>query len=203
MALSKQTPTDLDQGLDPHVHAIGTVALQWNMAEIMLEELIWLYLEVDTPTGRIITRSLNANAKVELLRQIVELKEADQTIHKYLLHAMECFNLCRENRNHLVHGVAGNLSEKDALQLIKFRRNKPIDDNVFEVTSENIRKIAKEIYECYNYISKLKVVVSMVLVFRQSQNDDDGDHVQQPQLEMPEQPKLPNKLTPLSRVAQN
>ena len=197
MRTRQRSNRDLNLGRDPEIHAIGMIALQWNLAETALEDLIWLYLDTDKPTARIVTRPMGNVARTTLLRHLVSEKEIDPSIIDAVLYAASCYDICRENRNHIVHGQIQNLDPGIPFRLVKHRKQKPIEDNLFELTIEELRDLANEIHYTKEYIIDLREVLSPLLVLRRQMERDVDDPPDPPETpELPDKPNQPPKLSP-------
>ncbi|MFZ5930079.1 MAG: hypothetical protein ACOY15_02570 [Pseudomonadota bacterium] len=94
---------------DEHFRLIGQVVVSWSRLEAALEDCIWCFLNLEEDDGRIITRRLDAEAKIQLLRQFAPRRKFDE---KGLSDFNDLLNLIgefKDNRNFICHGVWGTL----------------------------------------------------------------------------------------------
>lgn len=94
------TPVD-----DDLLREIGRLTIAWNKAETALKELVWLYLGTDAFTASIITNPMRGNDCENLLKKLVEEKEADPAIVGEVLASIQVVKDCRQNRNIIVHNL--------------------------------------------------------------------------------------------------
>lgn len=198
----KRRNQDLNAAYNPSIHAIGTVALEWNVAENTLDSIIWLYLGTDVPTAKLVTRPLGNKGKVSLLKQLVELKEPDKELSDAVSHAINCFELCLANRNHLIHSRIAGYSDSDGISLTKYRKANPTQDHRLTIKTDYLRDCANEIYYTHSYIKELTAVISLLLTQRALEPDpfEDSSPAKAPPL--PEKPKPPRNLAPLLQLDQ-
>lgn len=88
-----------------HIHAIGMFALCFNELEIALFAFLEHYLP-DNAAARVhLFASLHNQARVDLIRRLAA-QEPDAE-REAISFAMNCFGVCAENRNLLLHALPG------------------------------------------------------------------------------------------------
>jgi hypothetical protein len=184
---------NLNEAPHPSIHALGMIAMQWNLAERALEDLIWLYLETDKTTARLVTGRLGNQARCDLLKNLIEVKEIEGTIRSEVLHAIECFDTCRVNRNHLIHGAAESIGADGKFRFKSSRKAKPSEDNLFEVEIEALRECANDIHRARSHLNALHTSLSGFLVMRSALTTDDQADTAAVALQLPALPQRPAK----------
>lgn len=206
MANSEKPPykfVDLNRWPHPHTHAIGQITLEWNQLEREFERLVWLYLETDQPTARIVIAALGNQDKSKLLERLVELKEFVPEITGAIAYAIALFHVCRENRNHIAHSIAQPADVSHRISLRKPRRKNPLEDHELTLDINEVRECANEIRRAYNYVKALRTQVSIVLTDRQLNPQSVGDDDLQTQpisIKLPRRPAKPRSLEALLEI---
>ena len=194
---------DLNIWPEPHTHAIGQITLEWNQVEREFDRLVWIYLETDVQTARLITGLFGNRDKTELLSKLVTLKETEPTIAAAVEHAIGLFHICRENRNHIAHSIAQKADASHKISLRKPRKQNPLEDHELVLDINQIRECANDIRKTRNYIDALAKQTSLLLTARQlllqSVGDDDAD-LDLPQIVLPPKPPKPHKLDSLLQI---
>lgn len=104
--------------------AIGSVILRWSDVEHKFDNLLWLYLSDDYKVARIVSSSLTAQAKADILFRLVEELEKNKKVAGHIKHAIRCYNICRENRNLIAHSHVFEI-KKGKNTLIKRSKSTP------------------------------------------------------------------------------
>lgn len=187
----------------PHTHAIGQITLEWNELEREFDRLVWLYIETDQPTARIITGIFGNRDKLGLLNQLVALKEFSSEIIDAISYAISLFDVCRENRNHIAHSVSQPSDESHKITLKKPRKQNPLEEHELVLDINQVRECANDIRRARHYIRDLCKQVSVVLTDRQlkpqSVGDDDPTGSAAP-INLPQKPTRPSKLATFLQV---
>ncbi len=162
---------------------IGSIAIAWNRAETAVASMAALYLDVDALTFDLLVRPLRPQDREKLLRSVVAAKEFEKAISSEIEEAIRRTQICRENRNKILHRLGeldGNLTDDSEAKLVR----------VFDEISA----------ECA-YLEVLRLQVTAVLFDRASRDvpdDDDrtGDDELRPivRFEAPERPVKPRQL---------
>ena len=154
-------------GSNKYLNAIGALVLQWNQAEASLDEIIWLYLNVNSTTGRVVKRPLANQSKTELLSNLINMKEPDVSIREHIIHVMECWKICASNRNTIVHGSPFSTSEEFDLLLKKHNKKTPRIDVFYEFAYDDIVSIYGGVTACSAHLLALKAALSPLLQYRE------------------------------------
>jgi hypothetical protein len=177
-----------------HAHAIGTITVYYNQIERLFPELIGFYLGKSSTAVSNVLHHLHNQARVDLLRELVPL-EPDDDVREHLAHAIQCFNLCIENRNILQHAV---LVHHEAGQIKATKRASGKTKEVELLLSlQTLRKTADEMRAVLFYIID---VASFLLLrkVRGTRGEFKSPYLipaaQQP-LSLPDKPLQPSKLS--------
>ena len=139
-----------------HVHAFGMIALNAALLEEMLLLLLITYLPVDRETAIKLVHDLNNSIRADWLRALVRNTEANPRVLEWMDHALRCCSICFDNRNMLIHALyTGTDDAAEKMRLTKRASNNPIRDLKFEVSVDDLRKIADEIGDTVNHMMEL------------------------------------------------
>ncbi len=94
---------------DEQTHRIGQVIVLWSKLEATMEDVIWMFLDLDEEDGKVLTKRLGADAKVQLLRAIGPRHISDKAIIENFNETLNYVDELMEGRNFIVHGVWGTL----------------------------------------------------------------------------------------------
>ena len=87
---------------------IGQVVVLWSKLEAAIEDTIWMLLNLDDEDGKIVTKRLSAEAKIQLLRVIGRRHITDKTIVAEFNKTLNYVDELKECRNFIAHGVGGH-----------------------------------------------------------------------------------------------
>jgi hypothetical protein len=176
-------PIDLDQvvrwphdahKLAPvaHVHAFGMIALWAAMIH---------FLPIKKDIAISLIHKLAIREKSDLLRQLVTTNDSEHVgIIDMLVFAINCFEICNENRNILVHALYGSTDRATSIISLKKRaRNNPLNELKLEFSLPTLRQCAEEISNTVNFM--LDILVSIT---------------RRPSNTLIRKPVLPHRLTP-------
>lgn len=145
--------------LDPkRLHALGAVSARWNQLEYMTLELLAAVSKTDFEKARHFVHDLKMPS---LLERVIHLSqycdfnqppEPDEVVDAIKMFA-KAANICRENRNLLLHSIAQKFEEGDSLMRIKGPQYQP---EKFSSSLEDIRAVADNIHTV-TYVAKLIV----------------------------------------------
>jgi len=154
---------DLDQALGwpeadnridsaAHVHAFGMIALSAAMMEEALTLLLAQLLRMDRTIAIPLIHKLSIRERSDLLRQLTMAhKTGDARLTDYLLYAMECFEICNENRNILIHALYEVVDRTTAtMRVSKRSKNNPLNEFKLELPLPMLRQTADEIGNTVN-----------------------------------------------------
>jgi hypothetical protein len=194
--------TRFPPSLKEHIYALGVVASNFNSLEFALLALFYEFLGLDDVTTRYLFHYLNNSRRIDILTRAVEAREYNPDIKDRIVWFVQCFNICVENRNFLMHGMTDSTWDAltlhsavtDILTIKKSPRNDPIKTNYLHLTERQIRSIADNIYttemfglEVYLFASARKNGGVITYVWEGS------EMTRMPTL--PEKPPLPSNLS--------
>jgi hypothetical protein len=186
-------PTDQrhNVGHPLHIHALGQITLLYNFLENFLFSLFAKYIPIGNDAASNIYYSINNRTRIVLLIELVKQREADATLIEYILFGINCYEICTENRNILLHSTT---SKSDPVTLVMELRKRaakdPLRDLFFEMPLPLIRQVADEMGETVSFISNLWYFLHL-----RGQGLGDEGQSGQP-LSLPNKPQKPHKLTP-------
>ena len=94
---------------DDQLHRIGQVIVLWSKLEAAMEDTIWMLLNLDEEDGKIVTKRLSADAKVQLLRAIGSRHISDKAHLDKFNKTMKYVDELKDARNFIAHGVWATL----------------------------------------------------------------------------------------------
>lgn len=162
---------------------IGSIALAWNRAEDAVASMAALYLDVDALTFDLLVKPLRPQDREKLLRSVIAAKEFDDNIKKEVDEAIKRTQICRENRNKILH----RLGELEG----------PLTDR----SEKRLETVLDEIVAECAFLAELRARLSTVLFDRSTRDVPDeaggtGSDELRPVAEFvaPERPKKPKQL---------
>jgi len=173
--------------LDEVITIIGKATLLWNRAEYHFERIIWSYTDAADRIGELITSSMGNVSKGKLLLRLVEKIETDEKIVDRLQHLVRCYDICRENRNIMIHGIIHDDPASSETMLLKGKTFGGF--SVYEDAVSQLREAAEQIASIYDFCLAMDNYV-----WRPYQLNRFGEAL--PPLPLPEKPPLPRKLDP-------
>ena len=117
---------------DEQTRRIGQVVVLWSKLEAAMEDTVWMLLNLDNEEGRIVTKRLSTDAKIQLLRGIAPRHIPDKTLLDKFNEAMKYVNELKDCRNFIAHGVWGTLMPDDIPVALSLK----LKSDVGEVMSE-------------------------------------------------------------------
>jgi hypothetical protein len=163
-----EKPLDLDSVVDwppearkigslAHVHGIGMIALRSAMMEEALTLLLSHLLNLNRQISIPLIHKLPILERAELLRKLVgDEKMARKELAAHLIHATNCFKICAENRNFLVHAIYESTDQFTATMTVKKRsKRNPLNEFRMELPVPILRRIAEEIGNTVNFMLDL------------------------------------------------
>jgi hypothetical protein len=116
-----RTPKLLNKKYPKIFYRIGAISLQWNTADYYLEQLLKSYMMFEDEWADIFLDTWGNEARGTVLNRIIKVSEPDPAFQDYALHITKVFEICRENRNFVVHGIVRKI-EKDSFIIERFSR---------------------------------------------------------------------------------
>ena len=105
-------PPPPDQHFEPTIsdqqtHMIGRVVVEFSKLEGVLEDLIWFLLDIDEAAGRIVTKRLDAESKLQMLGALADLRIGSPKVLIPLKKTLGNIRELKDNRNFIAHGTWG------------------------------------------------------------------------------------------------
>jgi hypothetical protein len=145
-------------GPEKHMHALGVVALNFNMLEATFFTLFrhpLMQNGVDLDTTWAIFSRLQDNQKRELMKDIYEKSEPDSAVKSHVKHALSYFDACTHNRNTLLHSIHGGLSDLTLIDLRKNIRGDWSKMQFWNLGLSTLRRIADEMHSGTDYVTDI------------------------------------------------
>lgn len=181
-------------GPHDHIYAIGVMTLGWNGTEQMMRRILAHYMSL--PDSRIaeIYESIGNMTATDILTAYVEAVESEPPVRSGMVSAIRSFNICRENRNVLVHAESRMQINEDIFQVAK-KANRKSHENYYNLDLATLRHICEDINNLENWlVAALNYLEDRQHARKMSSTGDISDLLH---LAFPETVAQPNKLTPL------
>ncbi len=118
--------------------------MQWNRAEYYLEETLRLAFQ-DTPGLEFLLGTMGNESRATLTDRFVKSMDGDPAFSAYCETVLTAMNVCRENRNLIVHGNIENMSPSGYTLL---RLTKNIEKRLrFEITLDILKEVERDCIE--------------------------------------------------------
>ena len=162
---------------------VGSIAIAWNQAEAAVSSMIGLYLDVDRLTFDLLVKPLRAQDREKLLKAVVAAKEFDAAIKDEIDKALKRTQICRENRNKVLHRLG------------------ELDGHLTDSSAEALQRVLVEIEAECTFLDELRLRIAPVLFDRNARevpNDENrsgGDELR-PMVEFisPDRPGNPRQM---------
>jgi hypothetical protein len=140
-----------------HVHAIGMIAMSSAMMEEALTLLLSQLLNLNRQIAIPLIHKLVIRERLDLFRQLVhDDKMGRPDLADHLIYALDCFEICNENRNILVHAIYERLDRVTAtMTLTKRSRQNPLNEFKIELPLPVLRQTAEEVGNTVNFMVDL------------------------------------------------
>ena len=106
---------------DGQINLIGRVVVSFSKLEAALEDTIWFFLKIDDEDGKIVTKRLDAETKIQMLRALATRHIADDKILSKFNDILVLIGELKDARNFIVHGVWGTLMPDDVPLALSLR----------------------------------------------------------------------------------
>lgn len=136
-----------------HVHAMGVISLNYNNLEFALFRLFGHHLErndVPIATAWTLYSQLQESRRPQALRSIFRTSESDEIVRTHVDHAIDVFNICKDNRNWLFHSRM-SYEPTGEMTLTKTVKEDWNSINVIDVSLTEMRRVADDIFGCWDY----------------------------------------------------
>lgn len=103
---------------------IGEITLNWNRAEVVLEELIWTIAGWGRTTGALVTHDLGNVSRDQLCRNMLHHRLTDDELKSGLNDLLAFVSELRTRRNSLIHSIPTSQLNTDTLPQLEKRSAK-------------------------------------------------------------------------------
>ena len=121
---------------DEQTRRIGQVIVLWSKLEAAMEDMIWMFLNLDEEDGKVVTKRLSADAKVQLLRAIGRRNISDKTLLAMFNETLNYVDELKECRNFIAHGVWGTLMPDDIPVALSLKPKSDVGEIISETFSQ-------------------------------------------------------------------
>jgi hypothetical protein len=174
-------------GISPDLEEIiplaGEITVLWSLTEWHLERIIWSYTDTEARIGEAITGALGNISKIEILAALAGKIENDEKVVEHLNHLAACYNVCRQNRNTVIHAIFRKSQDGKPLA-VKSHKTKGF--HAFRVGRKDLVRVASEIAATYTYAKSIDACIWAPYQPRLGRDT--------PVPAWPEKPVLPRKL---------
>lgn len=141
---------------DDQIYRIGQVVVLWSKLEAAMEDTIWMLLNLDEEDGKIITKRIGADAKIQLLRAIGAHHISDKTLRTKFNKTLVFVDELKDGRNFIAHGVWGTLMPDKIPVALSLKPKSDIGEVISEPFSqERMEAIGDGIRSCLKYFVDL------------------------------------------------
>jgi hypothetical protein len=148
-----------------HLHALGAIAMAYNLLEFRMRELFALYSIGDDR----FTKSNNFE-RLGMIRDAIDETTHPEVIKNDVRYFLDAYQTCTENRNVLMHSVAmftwldpnadrcpvSNPKQPDGIAFQKPARKGPLSIEIYRPTLTELRGVADDIMSFEYYGDRLR-----------------------------------------------
>jgi len=149
---ARLTALGISGDLEEIIPLAGEITVLWSLTEWHLERIIWSYTDSEARIGEAITGTLGNVSKVEILLALMDKIEGDESTVDHLNHLASCYDICRQNRNTVIHAVFRRSADGKSMA-VKPNRTKGF--HAFRVGRKDLIRVADEIAATYAYAKAL------------------------------------------------
>jgi hypothetical protein len=185
----------LDVKTDPwaaYFHAIGVLSVAWNALERLVETAVAQMLRIDDDTSSLIVANLGNGTLPEAAARLARNVDRRPDLIDCVDHLVKGFDVCRQNRNIVVHSELGFNAMANKARL--FKRSRLGALTAFPAELKEIQKVAESITAFANFAAEIVHIISVhpdTIVGGPDPNDPDWPPP------WPDKPALPSTLIPL------
>ncbi|MCH9054140.1 MAG: hypothetical protein IIA72_24385 [Proteobacteria bacterium] len=121
---------------DEQTRRIGQVIVLWSKLEAAMEDTIWMLLNLDDEDGKVVTKRLSTDAKVQLLRGIGSRHISDKALLDKFNETLKYVDELKECRNFIAHGVWGTLMPDDIPVALSLKPKSDVGEVISETFSQ-------------------------------------------------------------------
>lgn len=186
-----------------YVHAeyaelIGDICITWNHLEDVLPNLAAVYLNFELEISQPVFAALSNNSRIDLLKHLVSIREKDPARRLLMEHFAEAFNICRENRNIVVHSAVRSDFAQEEVYLYKDSKRHLGTKTRYAYSIETTRNVLSEIKQTLIFGQRLFMTATLPFAYWGALSI--GEKVDPEKLlpePLPDKPSLPTRLGPL------
>jgi hypothetical protein len=187
-------PSHYTVGSEKHIHALGAVAALYNDVEFSLFCLFLVYSKLSNTLAKPLFENMSNAQRLDFLTRCIEENEQNDILKDHALYFINCFSICAENRNFLMHSTLQRSANPENIILTKASRDNPNKVNTLNANITTLRSVANEIMKIDDYAVSIYIYVYMNAqwIKKRITNIKFNDIPFSPTL--PKKPVLPNKL---------
>jgi hypothetical protein len=157
--ITANSPIDAER-----LHALGAVLVYWNDCEKELFILFGEVLGLPLKEVWVIAHDLGDIAISTKIEALARAKNFSSAFQSAIKNALDVYDICRQNRNQLVHFWASGSDVSGGLQLYRMgRKNKKADytgPQPFKSDLADIRRVADDIKTLASHMSALEAAIN-------------------------------------------
>lgn len=116
--------------------------MQWNRADFYLEYLL-RFLLMGAPEIEFLISTWGNETRATIASKIIQNGETDVGFRDFCMDTLSDFNVCRENRNLIVHGSIEDISD-DSFSILRLTKN--IEKRlVYRITIEHLEEVERDL----------------------------------------------------------
>ena len=144
--------------IDPaKLHALGMIALGWNLCEFRLFFLFAILLGVPTKTAWVIAHDLGDLAISDRIRELAKIKSLPKKDCETIDGFLKVYDICRQNRNSFVHFQVQR-AEQGGFNLARLKGPSGKLDQLPNALKD-FRRVSEEIFDL---VRGLKILIDAV-----------------------------------------
>jgi hypothetical protein len=175
-------------GPDRHMHALGVIAINYNIFEYGLAFLLQHY--ATTPVSDFFFDKINNEERVEAIGHFAKLKERDPAVLALIDDLLAYFGTCVQNRNILMHSQHSQESRSDdMLPLEKKSTRDPTKLLYFYLLLPHLRRVADQTMRGVSFLQEL-------LEYLRARDVAPNAELFAADHPLPKKPRSPRQLTP-------
>jgi hypothetical protein len=140
-----------------HLVALGVITTNWNTLERVLFQLFFCFLEAPRDSAKTTFHALGNVGRSEVLLTLARRGEYRLDVVEHVQHFVKAFDICRENRNWLLHAHATSETSDSVLVMEKQSRKDAFSSRTLMFPVEQLRSVADEIHATLEFGGKIYI----------------------------------------------
>lgn len=140
-----------------HERLVGRLIIEWSKLEGTMQETLWTLMDIKWEDGRVITHTMDATKKLQLLRTFSKRHLIGDQLD-LLTNTFDCMEEYQEDRNVIAHGSWGTLVESGEPIVMSLRRKTQPD----KIVTEGFPS-----WRMYQIIDGIKICRTALIVWRE------------------------------------